>query len=317
MALMALTSLTACDYIERRSFDKEREDGLYRAAMEEYCAGKIDSAIDKLREVCARDPANSSARFQLAYLLQDHAKDFLGATCAYREYLAQRPESDKSSLARERLKDCERDLATALADRYGLNAVSDYQKRASEMAEALKKSADKVASLETELETSRRRVATLEDELSRAREIFQAEVKAEEEASAIASTEIKDAKALLDDVAEDEKAKPMLGNVDDAKSLLGDIAEDEKAKPMLAQPADAKAKRDEKRREKASASSIIEVPRLDHPDTYIVQDGDTLYKLAIRFYGRSSAWSRIREANKAIISTDGRIRVGQRLVLPK
>ena len=75
--------------------------------------------------------------------------------------------------------------------------------------------------------------------------------------------------------------------------------------------------RDDKRREKESASSIIEVPRLDHPDTYIVQDGDTLYKLAIRFYGRSSAWSRIREANKAIISTDGRIRVGQRLVLPK
>lgn len=295
MALMALTSLTACDYIERRSFDKEREDGLYRTAMEEYCAGKIDSAIGKLREVCARDPANSSARFQLAYLLQDHAKDFLGATCAYREYLAQRPESDKASLARERLKDCERDLATSLANRYGLNAVADYQKRTSEMAEALKKSADKVASLETELETSRRRVATLEDELSRAREIFQAEAKAaEEESSAIAASEIKDAKSLLDDIAEDEKAKP-----------------------MLEQPVEAKAKRDEKRHEKEDAPSIIEAPRIDHPDTYIVQDGDTLYKLAIRFYGRSSAWSRIREANKAIISTDGRIRVGQRLVLPK
>ncbi len=294
MALMALTSLTACDYIERRSFDKEREDGLYQVAMEEYRAGRIDSAIAKLREVCVRDPANSSARFQLAYLLQDHAKDFLGATCAYREYLAQRPESDKASFARERLKDCERDLATALANRYGLNAVSDYQKRTAEMAEALKKSADKVASLETELETSRRRVATLEDELSRAREIFKAEVKAEEEASAIAATEIKDAKSLLDDVAEDEKAKP-----------------------MLEQPVEAKAKRDEKRREKEDAPSIIEVPRIDHPDTYIVQDGDTLYKLAIRFYGRSSAWSRIREANKTIISTDGRIRVGQRLVLPK
>ena len=57
-------------------------------------------------------------------------------------------------------------------------------------------------------------------------------------------------------------------------------------------------------------------PKIERPETYVVQEGDTLYRIAVRFYGKMSAWTEIRDANKAIISTDGRIRVGQKLVLP-
>ena len=53
------------------------------------------------------------------------------------------------------------------------------------------------------------------------------------------------------------------------------------------------------------------------PDTYVVQEGDTLYKIATRFYGKSSAWKSIREANKESISTDGRVRAGMKIRLPK
>ena len=74
----------------------------------------------------------------------------------------------------------------------------------------------------------------------------------------------------------------------------------------------AKREADEKVREQKS------VKYEKHPADgyYVVQEGDTLYKLAIRFYGRRDAWKTIREANKAIVSTDGRIRTGQRLKLP-
>jgi len=47
-----------------------------------------------------------------------------------------------------------------------------------------------------------------------------------------------------------------------------------------------------------------------------VQDGDTLYKIAMRFYGTSSAWKKIRDANKAVISTDGRVNTGLEIKLP-
>jgi len=53
------------------------------------------------------------------------------------------------------------------------------------------------------------------------------------------------------------------------------------------------------------------------PETYVVQEGDTLYGIAKRFYGRLSAWRRIRDANKTMISTDGRVRVGDTLKLPR
>ena len=52
------------------------------------------------------------------------------------------------------------------------------------------------------------------------------------------------------------------------------------------------------------------------PPTYVVQEGDTLYKIALRFYGRVAAWRLIRDANKTLISNDGRVRAGQTITLP-
>ena len=48
-----------------------------------------------------------------------------------------------------------------------------------------------------------------------------------------------------------------------------------------------------------------------------MQEGDTLYKIAMRFYGKRSAWTKIRDANKTVISTDGRVNAGERIVLPE
>ena len=47
-----------------------------------------------------------------------------------------------------------------------------------------------------------------------------------------------------------------------------------------------------------------------------VQPGDTLFRISNRFYGNATAWRKIREANKATISPDGRLRVGQVINLP-
>ena len=52
------------------------------------------------------------------------------------------------------------------------------------------------------------------------------------------------------------------------------------------------------------------------PETYTVQDGDTLFKISHRFYGSSRMWRQIQDANKGIIPADGRVRAGQTLKLP-
>ena len=50
--------------------------------------------------------------------------------------------------------------------------------------------------------------------------------------------------------------------------------------------------------------------------TYTVQAGDTLGKIAIKFYEDGSRWTEIYEANKAQIADPNAIEVGQKLVIP-
>lgn len=52
------------------------------------------------------------------------------------------------------------------------------------------------------------------------------------------------------------------------------------------------------------------------PDTYVVQDGDTLYKISTRFYGSKNMWRSIQNVNRATIPMDGRLRPGQVIKLP-
>ena len=52
------------------------------------------------------------------------------------------------------------------------------------------------------------------------------------------------------------------------------------------------------------------------PEYYVVQQGDTLRAIAKKFYGDKKEWIKIREANKARISTTGEIRAGERIRLP-
>lgn len=49
---------------------------------------------------------------------------------------------------------------------------------------------------------------------------------------------------------------------------------------------------------------------------YVVAPGDTLSQIAQRFYGRSSLWTRIRDANPAVISRTGDVRVGVTIIIP-
>ena len=71
--------------------------------------------------------------------------------------------------------------------------------------------------------------------------------------------------------------------------------------------------------------SVVERARLTNEairiQTEIVERNlpgtEPLYMIANRFYGRTTAWKAIREANKEIIGMDGRVRAGQTIKLPR
>ncbi len=58
------------------------------------------------------------------------------------------------------------------------------------------------------------------------------------------------------------------------------------------------------------------LPRAAGDLSHVVQRGDTLYKLAEKYYGDGSLWKEIHEANKKSIPNPDRLELGQRLVIP-
>ena len=50
--------------------------------------------------------------------------------------------------------------------------------------------------------------------------------------------------------------------------------------------------------------------------TYVVQRGDTLQSLALRYYGTRSAWEKIYQANRSGLPSRDQLKVGQQLVIP-
>lgn len=329
LAFLALTSLTACDSSDKRDLRQERESGAYRAAMADCKAGRIDQAIAGFRKACREDPANASARFQLACLLQDSGRDYLGALCAYREFIDQHPESDKAKLARDRAAICERETAKALAEKHGLNNNVALSKEVEESRKRLKDADKRVAKLNDDVAVTMQRVAHLLEENAKLKAALKGDAA---EAGALAAAGVKDARALLDEDEGDRMKLPAEAlalkkevEPDDTDRIKqsADIAalrkeSDEDANLsgsslLPSHPANAVAKPLLKEREKPA---VKEPPHEKRPAEYEVQEGDSLYRIAMRFYGRSSAWKLIRNANKAIISTDGRVNSGMKIKLP-
>jgi len=314
-ALAILTTLTACDYVARKDLADERESRHYRAAMADYKAGRIEAAIAGFEKTIREEPANAGARFQYACLLQDSGKDSVGAYCAYREYISQHPESDKAAVAAKRMAICEKDVARKLAEKHGVAA--DSAALARELESSRKDSADlrkRLAAAEKDLEEFRRRVDSLVAERSRLVAIVKDIGENVDQTPAAPSQ--KELRELLEEDEDDEGMRAKV-SAEVARVRAEEKGETETGSSLLpARTAEDVAKRDaavaaeQKRREDAAAA----VPK--HPPTYVVQEGDTLYRIAVRFYGRLSAWKRIRDANKAIISNDGRVRAGDTITLP-
>jgi nucleoid-associated protein YgaU len=50
--------------------------------------------------------------------------------------------------------------------------------------------------------------------------------------------------------------------------------------------------------------------------TYVVQPGDSVYRIAERVYGEPDQWKKIRDANKDRLGPGNQLRAGQVLVIP-
>lgn len=321
---------------------KERSSRLFANAMDDLNAGRMDHAIAGLEQVVRQEPKSYSAHFQLATLLQDVRKDFIGAIAHYRDYLAMRPASDKATVAEDRLKICETMLSAEYIRKAGGSATD---KLASDNEKLMKENATLIAQLkkmEVELASAKKQLDKLTAEskmhkrlLSKldAEDLASAPNRASSAKEALAELRALEAEEkrrrirptdaeLLD---EDETPPPAVGSLDEVKKLIADA--DREAKTDAKKP---QAKKPPKDKLLASAGKSAEggLPGLfagkqtkktdsaARPETYVVQDGDTLFKISTKFYGGNHMWRKIRDANRVTIPADGRVRVGQEIKLP-
>jgi phage tail protein X len=202
-------------------------------------------------------------------------------------------------------------MVKKLAEKHGITSGKAFSDEIGRLQAKLMESEKKCAELEKELRASGNKIAALEDDRKRLVQAVRVGTDTEKDREA---PSLKDAKALLDDdedtdriaLSQDVKALKM-----ESESELKDAAAGPANLPV--QPKDAKAKRDAAKKAAVEAAARA---RSGRPQEYTVEDGDTLYKIAERFYGRTSAWVEIRNANKTIISVDGRVKAGDRIVLP-
>ena len=314
-AFAVLATFAACDYAAKKDLADERESRSYRAAMADYSAGRIDAAVEGFAKTIREEPANAGARFQYACLLQDSGKDSLEAFCAYHEYILQHPESDKAGVAAKRMAICEKELAKMLAEKHGIVA-GELPKKLDEAKSEAADLRNRLAAAEKELEDSRRRVKSLESDRGRLIAIVKGigDDEGEVAVSVPTKTELKDV-LEEEDVDDGERAR--------ISAAVARLREEEKSEVetgsslLPARKPEDVAKRDAEKaaaEQKRMEDALAAAPK--HPSTYVVQEGDTLYRIAVRFYGRLSAWKKIRDANKAIISNDGRVRAGDTITLP-
>ena len=314
LALAVGLAAVGCDGLKDNEAQKDRMSSRYQAAMDDYRSGRIDVAMKGFQQTLREEPANSSARFMLACLQDDTQKDLVGAYCGYREFLLLRPESDKADLVRRRLEKCEKEVARALSAKYGFDSGEAFARELEEVRKQLAAAEKRVAAHEKNEETLLGRVNALNVERERLMAIIKGDPDKEQvSASSGAASVAKDAKALLDE-SEDEGTDRIKMSSDVAALRLEEAAEKVAGPDILAPRApDDVAKRDA-RRQAAETQPRPQQPQ--RPKTYEVQEGDTLYGIAKRFYGSLSAWKRIRDANKGLIHMDGRVRVGDTIVLP-
>lgn len=334
-AAALLFAFAGCDGSTSAEYRQERSDENYQRGVNEYRAGRIDEAVKYLSEAIRSSPANASARFQMAVILQEAKKDYLGALCNYTEYIRIAEDRDKASIARDRKIICEKLLLAALAADNGIgvdrNAVKELEtakadlavaeKRIAELTAKNEKDAKRLGTLEREnasLSRMLKRLGDTEDESVSARPAKIARPASSIQDNAQTSLAVKTAAAAAVDAS--EKEKPLALNPE-AKALFEQEEEEGRASgsSILPQAPRVKgaAKETAGNKPETSPNAFYKTPgNVARPEFYIVEHGDTLMKIAKKFYGDKSAWKKIREANKSVVPVSGGVKAGDKLRLP-
>ncbi|OGV60650.1 MAG: hypothetical protein A2498_12330 [Lentisphaerae bacterium RIFOXYC12_FULL_60_16] len=142
--------LPGCDSAVLKQDREDQADPDVRRAMAYHQQGDPDRAIQVYRDALTRNPLLTRAHLDLALLLHDYERDYVGAIHHYRQYLLQRPQTEKRIMIEGRIRQAGQ-----------LYAATFFRSES--------KAADRVTELERENHELKERLGRMEDDLRRAR----------------------------------------------------------------------------------------------------------------------------------------------------
>jgi len=339
----------------------ERNSSLYRKAFAAEQSGDIDAAIRLYNKLLIEEPKSFSVHFQLATLLHDHKEDYVGAIYHYNQYLYLRPESEKSTLAQERVRIAEQLLAPQILRKVGDSVQGISQAHLLKENDRLNRIITALEGEKSHLTEEKNRMetesASLRSDNVRLREILakmrvddtvqpsesllkrvETAVMRTNETGTSVKTDSKtiralreEATALADGTAKESSRKPTVDvpSTEDVLKKVQNKLQGVSAGTTTSAPQSEAAQKKDGKSEKFDKTALAELSPFGkerkkekaakvsgEPRTYVVQPGDSLFRVSEKFYGDSTSWKRIRDANRTRIDPDGRIRAGQIIVVP-
>lgn len=320
----SLLVLTSCgDYI-----GKEKSHPFFVKAETSRNAGNYKEAAQYFEEflnVCPRSPV---VHYELGSLYTDHLNDPYKAVYHYQRYL----ELDRTSPDAENIRKFIDGSKRRIFEQLSTQFESADTARAYEEAEKTRKLLDQYVAYSKKLRAQNDTLRSQNDEMRKRIESFGKESekfkqtvkelqKKAQEAQQLASQQetAKQPATTPEQPPEQEtaKTKPTVPaeNKQDKTPAKDPGDEWENAK-VAAQSPNSAAGEQKTETEKQPVNSVQPLPSRQELRRHTVQKGDTLSGIARKYYGKSSAFRLIRNANKDVLKGKDQLQIGQILVIP-
>ncbi len=327
ISMVALVALVGCSRENLTLKEREeRNQVAFREAIQAEKQGDFAEAIKVYDNLILEQPGLASAHLSLARLFHDKNKDYVNALYHYRAYLKLASDTQKTQLVQARINMATHMLAAEMAQK--ADRDKEIQVLLDERNRSLKQlavSETALATAKTEVEVQKKTIDKLNLELIQLRKLVEQMRSDSLKAQGATRQQIQDdvaaAKALAATVRETPPAPARpTRQVDTSKASIDEVRAD--ILKMIAEQdgganeADDAAVLKQAQGAKKSQTAAPAAPAAKQGRIHVVKPGESLSSIARAYYGKASRWSDILNANKTTINPNGRLAVGQKVVIP-
>lgn len=299
----------------------ERQNTQFQNGLDAERHGEWEKAITCYEALLEQNPKALSAHFQIAVILHDHTDRLVEAIYHYSRYLALRGnDSEKNKVATARRQNAEQLLTSRLLAASGVSTDADKAKllrKNSELQTHIKQLEGQLKVSDSERSKLAQKLTALEKDNTRLRDLLTQVQSTPVQPAGPSASQVATSIQNKRNEAKNQRKQARLTEALDLIKQSETNPTDSEELPEVRPPEEEKSSKDNALRGVINPLREKEIPAaVNHPKTYVVKPGDTLFRLAEEFYGDKTMWRKIRDLNRAVIDPDGRLRTGQTLKLP-